>query len=424
MPYQGKNPAQRCSLPGQRGEEVLKIMRKNKSVPETNAALSGWGRYNSGLILWLSFTHFLHDIYTSFLAPLLPLLINKLSISLTMAGFLSTIMQIPSLLNPYIGKLADRISVRLFVVLAPGLTAVSMSLIGIAPTYGVLVVLLFVAGISTSLFHVPAPVMISRLSGEKVGRGMSFFMTGGELARTLGPMAAVGAVSLLGLEGFYPVMIVGLVASAWLAIKFKGVSITVEDSRDLSIRRTWGETKVILLPLAGILLARGFMHASMSTFLPTFLKQESGNLWLGGAALTLFEFFGVIGIMGAGPVSDHFGRRRVILICLISAPVLVFLFAWFDGWVRFIPLVLAGAALLSTTPVMLALVQEHAKGSPSAANGFFMMISFLARSAIVVVVGFLGDQVGLRNTYFICSIIGLAGIPLVFSLPRDKNGAA
>jgi len=374
--------------------------------------------YKTGLVLALSFTHFLHDIYSSFLAPLLPLLIKKLSMSLSEAGFLSTVMQVPALMNPYIGTLADRISVRLFIVLAPALTGVSMSLIGLAPNYGVLLLLLLVAGISVSLFHVPAPVMVARLSGQKKGKGMSFFMTGGELARAMGPLAAVGAVSLFSLEGFYPVMIVGLAASAWLYMKFRDVPITVEPSQTASVWNAWRDMRSLLLPLSAILLARAFMHASMTTFLPTFMKQETGDLWLAGTALTLFEFSGVVGVLGAGPFSDRFGRRKILLASLLGAPLMLFLFAWFGGWVRFIALLFTGLTVLSTTPVMLALVQEHAKGSPSAANGLFMMISFMARSGIVVLVGFLGDLVGLRNTYFISAFLGTLGIPFVFMLPR------
>ena len=90
-------------------------------------------KFQTGKILALSIAHFVHDVYSSFLAPLLPLLIEKLSMSLTQAGFLSTVMQIPALLNPYIGLLADRISVRYFVIFAPAMTAVPMSLIGMAP---------------------------------------------------------------------------------------------------------------------------------------------------------------------------------------------------------------------------------------------------------------------------------------------------
>ena len=374
--------------------------------------------FQTGRILVLSVCHFIHDIYSSFLSPLLPLLIEKLSMSLTQAGFLSAVMQIPALLNPYIGILADRISVRYFIILAPALTAVPMSLIGMAPSYGILLILLFITGISIAVFHVPSPVMISRLSGLKKGRGMSFYMTGGEFARAVGPLVAVGAVSLLGLEGFYPIMIFGLAASVWMYFNFREVPITVDQSRKLSVLETWRKLRYILLPLTAILLARGFMHASLVFFLPTFIKMETGNLWLAGAALTIFEISGVAGVFAAGSISDRFGRRRILLIALLGAPVSLLIFIGFEGWVRYLSLLLIGFTLLSTSPVMLALVQEHARSSPSAANGFFMMASFIARSAIVVVVGFIGDLIGLRATYFLSAIIGLLAIPFILRLPK------
>ena len=87
-------------------------------------------------------------------------------------------------------------------------------------------------------------------------------------------------------------------------------------------------------------------------------------------------------------------------------------------------LVLTGFTLLSTTPVMLALVQENAVESPSAANGLFMMISFLARSAVVVIVGITGDLIGLKATYIIFALVGFIGLPFVFQLPADTKTKA
>jgi FSR family fosmidomycin resistance protein-like MFS transporter len=374
--------------------------------------------FHTGQILGLSISHFIHDVYSSFLAPLLPLLIEKLSMSLTQAGFLSTIMQIPALLNPYIGVLADRISVRYFIILAPAMTAVPMSLIGVAPSYAILLILLLITGISVSVFHVPSPVMIARLSGSKKGRGMSFFMTGGELARTVGPLVAVGAVSVFGLEGLYPIMVFGLMASVWLYFNFREVSVAADRHCKLSVMESWRDIQYILLPLTAILLARGFMHASMAAFLPTFIQMETGNLWLAGTALTAFEATGVAGVLVAGSMSDRFGRRRILLISLLGAPISLFLFTLTGGWIRFITLLLIGFTLLSTTPVMLALVQEHAKNSPAAANGLFMMVSFMARSAIVVIVGFIADIIGLRAAFILSAFMGLLGIPFIFKLPR------
>lgn len=375
--------------------------------------------FKTGKVLALSVCHFIHDAYSSFLSPLLPLLIEKHALSLTRAGFLATVMQLPALLNPYLGTMADRISVRYFIILAPGITAAAMSLIGLAPSYSVLLLLLLVAGLSVAIFHVPAPVMVARLSGAKKGRGMSFFMTGGELARTLGPLAAVGAVSWLGLDGLYAVMPVGLAASLWLFLRFRDIPIRTAAGQPSSVRGTWQEMRHILMPLTAILVFRGFMHASITAFLPTYIDMQTGDLWLAGISLTIFEAAGVVGVLTAGSFSDRFGRRRILLISLLGAPASLFLFTAVGGWLGMAALILVGFTLLSTTPVMLALVQEQARSSPSAANGFFMMISFVARSAVVVVVGFVADQIGLRTMYFVSALLGLAAIPFVLRLPPE-----
>ena len=378
------------------------------------------GPFQAGRVLILAACHFIHDIYSAFLAPLLPLLIDKLGMSLTQAGFLSTAMQLPHLLNPFIGNLADRVNVRYFVILAPVTTAVPMSLIGLAPSYGILLILLFITGLSTAVFHVPAPVMIAQVSGSQVGKGMSFYMTGGEFARTLGPLAAVGAVSLFGLEGFYPIMIFGILASSWLFLRFRSVDTETVAKPRQSLGQTWTETRHVLGPLVGILVARGFMHAAMSTFLPTYLKQQTGSIWIGGFGLMALEAAGVAGILIAGPMSDRFGRRRVLLVSLMGAPLGLFLFVLSHGPIQLLAIIITGLTLLSTTPVMLALVQEQALNSPAAANGIFMMVSFMARSATVVLVGVLADQWDLKTAYLLSASAGLAGLPFIFLLPASR----
>lgn len=380
-------------------------------------------RINTLPVALISAGHFVHDVYTGFLPPLLPLFIQKLSLSLAQAGLLTTVMQIPSLFNPVIGALADRVGARWFVILAPTLTAVPMCLAGMAPTYAILLLLLLTTGISQSIFHVPAPVVVARLSGARKGRAMSMYMTGGELARALSPLVAVSAVALFGLEGFYPIVAVAAVASVclYLALRRFRVSVPQDKRTKPSMAATWREMRGLLLPLSCILCARGAMHASLTTFLPTFMQQQGGSLWLGGAALTVFEGVGVVGILAAGAVSDRFGRRRTLLLSLSGAPLALLLFTAADGWLRLPALVLTGFTLLSTTPVMLAMVQERATNSPAAANGFFMMISFLARSAIVVAVGWSGDLFGLHTTYYISACLGLLGIPFVLVLPATRK---
>jgi len=48
----------------------------------------------------ISVAHLLHDVYSSFLSPILPLLIEKLGISYSAAGFLSVAQRLPSGCRP------------------------------------------------------------------------------------------------------------------------------------------------------------------------------------------------------------------------------------------------------------------------------------------------------------------------------------
>ncbi len=380
--------------------------------------------FRTAEILLLSFGHFIHDVYSAFLSPLLPLLIEKMSMSLTQAGMLSAVMQLPALINPFLGVLADRFSLRYFIILAPMLTAVPMSLIGVAPGYGVLLLLLFITGISVAMFHVPAPVMIARMAGERKGRGMSFFMTGGELARMIGPLTAVGLVAWLGLEGIWPIMLVGIGASVLLFWKFRNIDLDFHNRQQkTSLSAVFIKLRQLLLPLSAILLARSFMHGCLSAFLPVFIISQTGKLWHGGLALTLFEAAGVAGVLVAGPLSDYLGRRRMLLISLIGAPISVLLFVFSDNWLRLAALLCCGFLLLSTTPVMLALVQEHAGDNPATANGIFIMIAFVARSSVVVLIGLIADIWSLETAYLVSAVVGVAGIPFILRLPavsREK----
>jgi len=383
---------------------------------KTNSARADFDTPRVSLV---SFAHFVHDLYTSFLSPLLPLIIEKLSLSLSQAGLLSTVMQIPAFANPIIGLFADnRGLARWLVILAPTLTAIPMGLMGLIPSYGLLLVLFFITGISVALFHVPAPVLVARYSGDFKGRGMSFFMTGGELARTLGPMVAVAAVSVLGLEHFHFIIVLALATSVLLYLNLEPAGEQTSLKKRGSLKAAYVEIRHVLNPLTGILAGRAFMHGSMGMFLTVYVEQKTNSLWYGGAALALYEALGVAGVLSAGILSDRLGRQRVLFWALVTAPVAILLFVFTSGILQILMLLVTGFTVLSTTPVMLALIQENARENPSAANGLFMMVSFALRSVAVVVVGVLGDVFGLDNMFIISAVTGFTAIPFLLKLGK------
>jgi FSR family fosmidomycin resistance protein-like MFS transporter len=389
-----------------------------ESTADTRAAQPD-RTFHSGQVLSLAMSHFVHDVFSAFLAPLLPLIIDKLSLSLTLAGSLSIYLRLPSLLNPLLGTLADRVDLRWFVILAPGVTAVAMSLLGVAPSYVVLALLLLVAGSSSACLHVPGPVLVAQSSGERVGKGMGFWMMGGELARTVGPLCAVGAVSWLTLEGSWPVMVVGIATSALIYRRIRQIPLRPPSQTHNALGQTWRAMRRVFLPLIGILLGRTLMRGALTMFLPTFLEAEGQSLWFGGIALAVLEFSGAVGALLAGTLSDRLGRRRVLFVSMGTAPLFMWVFLLVKGGWVLPALVLIGLADLSTTPVVMAIVQERAGDRPATANGIYMGISFVIGAIGPVLVGGLADRVGLRTAFVWSTFLALLSAPLIYWLPGE-----
>lgn len=365
--------------------------------------------------------HFVHDIFGSFLAPLLPLLIPKLGLSLTLAGSLAALQSFPSLINPLLGMVGDRISLRWLAIIAPTTTAIAMCLIGVAPSYTILAILLLVAGVSSASWHVPSPVMAARSSGRRVGFGMSILMLGGQLAATVGPLIAVAAASMWGLESMWRLIPLGVTASLMLYWRTRNIEAHVTRKSDESWAQTWQELRRVVLPIAGIIATRTFISVALSTYLPTLLNREGSSLLAAGGALSMLMLAGAIGIMVTGTLSDRIGRRKMLLIVLTFAPVMMILFLSVSGWVVLPILFAAGFVAQSSGPVMMAMVQEGATNHPATANGLYMALEFVCGSLITIIIGALADALGLRTAFMIAAVIALFSLPFVLLLPKEKS---
>jgi MFS transporter, FSR family, fosmidomycin resistance protein len=378
--------------------------------------------FDAGQVLTIVGAHAVHDTYTGFLPPLLPLFIQNLALTRTEAGLLTVFNQAPSLLQPFIGHLADRASLRALVILAPAIGGVTMSLLGVAPSYALLALLLVMSGVNSAALHSVAPVMAGRLSGRSLGRGMGLWMLGGELGRALGPIIVVSAVEILGLPGIPWLMVPGFVASALLYFRLRDVPVHVARSAEpLPWRRLMAIMGPFLVPLVAIITVRSFMISSLTTYLPLFLMEEGEALWFAGASLSLLEGAGVAGALLGGSLSDRFGRRFIMGIALGVTPILMLLFLMADGWLR-LPLLLAlGLTALSVIPVLMALVQESFPENRALANGVYMALSFLIRSGAVLVIGAIGDAWDMRLAFTVSAVAPLVGLPFLWLFPKVKE---
>jgi len=378
--------------------------------------------FEKGRVLTISAVHFVHDCYTAFLAPALPLLIEKLGMSYGMTGLLAVIQRIPSLINPMIGIIAERPVMRYMVIFSPALTAVFMSLIGIAPGYTFLAILLFFSGISSTLWHIPSPVIVKQVSGNRVGKGMSYYMGGGELARTAGPMVILGVISWWGLEGMWRMMPLGIIASLVLWVQFRKARFTPpSSSRKHQEGSYW---KIFLRFSAAFTLTGGFtlfqagMKASVTYFLPTFLTSTGNSLHYSELALTVLQLAGAMGALFAGTISDKIGRFRTLLIISIITPLLTLLFLNLEGFWIFPVLLPLGFFIFAPTSVMLATVQELDTEKKAFVNSIYMTLNFFVSVMVYPLVGAAIDRVGFLPTFRFIAFLGFGAVFIVLLTRR------
>ncbi|HEX5164874.1 MAG TPA: MFS transporter [Thermomicrobiales bacterium] len=369
-----------------------------------------------------AFAHFSHDLYPSFIGPLVPAIQDKLNISLAMASLMIPAQQMPSILQPFIGLLADRTSRRWFVVISPATAAISLSSLGLAPNIAVVLLLLLVSGLSSATFHAPTVALVGEYGGNKMGRAMAIFMAGGEVARTIGPILITGAIALLTLEGSFVVMIVGIVASVVLYLT---LDTTVTDARRQAGAKV--DFKPLLRarrgPISGLLgysILTGVATTPFHYFLVKLLVEKGHGEWYGGFALSTLFAAGVVGGLVGGSLSDRVGRRAMLVGFTAATPPLLYLYLWAENgtwWVLGL-LAVAGAITMAPRSVTLAVGAELLPEARGPMAGLLLALGFVSQSLAALAFGAFADQQGIIDAYWFIPAIWFLSLPFILLLPR------
>lgn len=394
---------------------------EQKSIQPEGDALSADESFHTDQVMTVAGAHFLHDSFSAFLPPLLIELKQILSLNNAMAGSLVIFTQLPSILNPFIGYAADRISVRYFVIFAPAVTATIMSSLGLVSSYAALAMMLLAAGVSIAAFHAPAPAMIARVSGNRVGTGMSFFMAAGELGRTVGPLVVAYGVTWWGLDGIWRLAVIGWITTAVLFWRLHNVKASPGTHQQVSVRAMLPQARRVFPTLVWIMGPKALLMVALTVYLPIYMNEvRGGDLWLAALALTILEAAAFVGALLTGTVSDRIGRGRMLLILLSLAPVILLVLLFGPDWLIVPALIGLGLTAISPTPVMMAVVQDQFPINRAFANGIFMFLNFVVRAIAIAIVGLMADQVGLTTAFLISGFVALLSIPAVFRLPSER----
>ena len=375
------------------------------------------------VIFALTLVHFIGDFYYSFVNPLLPVFVDKFSLTLTQVGLIAGISRLLAfVVQPWVGYFADRFRTRFFVLGGPLLAVPFISLVGIAPNFLVLILFISFGAIGTSMYHPTSAGMISTYAGRHHSFSFSIFNMGGTLAFGVGPLFITYFVSTYGLTASPFTMIFGL---AVVAILFKLTPLPQQEPlRNLgligTIKEVLGTVWKSIILIWIIMVLCGFVTQSFSTFIPVLYAKEGYSLISIGSIVSILTLAGAISGLVAGHLSDRIGYKRIFYFSHSLATASLYLLLYLPGNWIFFSAFLVGFFLMATLPLGLAMALELAPKGKSMIASLMMGLGFGTGGMLIPLAGKLADIFSIRSVLFFLAIIPLLTVGLIFLLPEEK----
>jgi FSR family fosmidomycin resistance protein-like MFS transporter len=368
----------------------------------------------------LAAVHFIVDGYGNIFAPLLPLIISRLDLSLAAVGTMTMLFQMAaSVAQVGFGHVADRWRPRVLLLAGPVVSVAVLSFVGAASSALMLAAVLIVGGLGGAAFHPPAAALAYRLGGERPGLSMSVHITGGSLGFSLGPLLFAPIAQRFGLEWTPLLAVPGLAVIGVLLARVPKVQLPHVEHRGLAALRPYMKPLALLY---FIVVLRTLTSIAFATFMPVMLTRQGQSLTYSGAAVAAYLFASGIGGFLGGPAADRFGARRVIALSLVFAVPFLFAATLTTGWTFTVLVAIGGFFLQSTLPVNVTFGQALAPVSAATVSSLMMGFAWGSGGLSVPFVGMIADRVGIEATLRGLSVVPVAAALLALPLPRHAPG--
>ena len=371
--------------------------------------------------IWkIASTHVVVDGYTNIYAPLLPLLIPHLGMSLATAGTVAMCFQLANSVSQLgFGALADRWRPRLLVMAGPLVAVVVLSFVGLSTSPFMLGVILVAGGLGGAAFHPPAAALVYRLSDHRKGLAMSVHLSGGSLGFSAAPILFAPFIAFMGLQWSPLIMIPGLLALAWTLRHVPTFTLPAAHERS-----TWKSLRPAAGPLSLLyftIVLRTATSYGFMTFTPTLLTQQGYSIGEASLAVSLYLFASGIGGFVGGPLADRIGPRRVIVWSLVAAVPFMAAAPWLSPLGFTVMLAIGGLLLQSTLPISVTFAQSFVKGGAATVSSLMMGFAWGVGSLAVPLIGAGADRFGIERTLAMLAFLPLVAAALAAGLPATGS---
>lgn len=369
------------------------------------------------IIGWLSWTHFLNDGIANYLPGILPFLLSERHVPETLAGGFMTALLLAQGLQPLSGWIADRIGGRAMVLGGVALSTVSAALVGWAHPTWLLILLLISTGIGNTAFHPQALSITRRNVGTRQGAVMSVFLVGGEIGRSLGPLAAGFIVHRLGLPWLWLLALPLLITYPFVLKVIPPAEKKPRPNAPIAFNRHLKPG----LSLLSYAVVRSATTYEMATLAPLLWHQQGGGLVTGSALVTVLIGVGIVGNIIGGALNDRFGKGTVLVGTSLLAILSLAGFATLSGFWIWPSLGLMGIALFGSSSTTMLIGQDIFSENPALGSGVALGLANGLGAIMVIPLTYIAAQWSSQSTVWILAFLTLITVPAIYGMPLKRK---
>ncbi|MBI2328159.1 MAG: MFS transporter [Chloroflexi bacterium] len=390
-------------------------------------------------------SHTFQHLYNQGFWVILPSIYTSLGLTPIAAGLIGTIRQVTSGLASIMGGfLVDKFQHRRVLVLYLSLLAIGAGylLVGLSPTYLLILISLALVGAAASMWHPPALGLLSQQFPQRRGLLLALHRSSGNVGDTVGPLV-IGALLVVMtwqkiLFGAFPLAVL-IALLLWLVLRHANAWQTAVEASTTHrpIGEQFSALKEVLRKRELILLflvsgVSGLGQGSLMLWLPLYLQETQGMGSVGiGIHLALLSGIAIASGPLLGLLSDRLGRNRVIFMILMIKTTLAVLLALVGkGIVLTILVGFLGAFLFALNPLVQAGALDIAEGKRLEGSmvGLLWGNNAAFSGAAPLLLGFLITSSGYGILFWYIAGMNLIAALMAFSLliflPRTQRVAS
>ena len=381
------------------------------------------GLFVSNLMLYVA--KCLMTSYTSILAPLLPLVMLQMNLSLTQAGALISIFSLfNSLLQPLCGLAQDRFGYFPFLCVTPLWVGVLMGALGMAPNYEWLVAILFLAGMGIAFFHPASFAAAGQTSPERRPMVISYLMFASSMGFVIGPALISLFVARLGMDKLYLIAIPGAIVMVAL-LKFiprkAGEGLPQTKKRNNPYRAIFSP----IFPLFLSALAISITAMNLYSLVPILFRGQGLPIQLIGLFLSLFALGCAVGPVLGSLLARRFGKSRMIASATICSIVFLVAFVATQGLlpVKMAFFLFLGTALMMPISVLIDMAQEKAPQYLGTVASLLGGFAWGCGGLLVIFFAKLAEIAGIQTVVGGLIIFPLFNLGVIFTAETFRSGS-